>query len=125
MVARSSLTSASVGVPATLVGKVASFPARSKCELQESVAAVAGWRRDLRGPWWGSGRSGHCSGIRAQRSNEICIGLITMVVPKKGTSTLLARPCRVLLGSECELQKSVVVVAGWRQNLRDPLRCTS
>ncbi|MQM17926.1 hypothetical protein Taro_050907 [Colocasia esculenta] len=28
-------------------------------------------------------------------SKEICNGLITMVVPKKGTRALLARPCRV------------------------------
>ncbi|MQM08817.1 hypothetical protein Taro_041674 [Colocasia esculenta] len=44
-----------------------------------------------------------------------------MVVPKKGTSTLLARPCRVavrcellvasfLVGSECELQESVAAI---------------
>ncbi|MQM17442.1 hypothetical protein Taro_050414 [Colocasia esculenta] len=49
----------------------------------------------FRGPWRGSGRSGRYSGIRAHGSNEICNELITMVVPKKGTSTLLARPCRV------------------------------
>ncbi|MQM00255.1 hypothetical protein Taro_032988 [Colocasia esculenta] len=48
-------------------------------------------------PSGGSGRSGHYSGIRAQGSNEICNELITMVVPKKGTSTLLARPCRVAI----------------------------
>ncbi|MQL90552.1 hypothetical protein Taro_023145 [Colocasia esculenta] len=49
------------------------------------------------GPWRGSGRSGSYSGIRAQGSNKICNGLITMAVPKKGTSTLLARPCRVVV----------------------------
>ncbi|MQM19918.1 hypothetical protein Taro_052930 [Colocasia esculenta] len=45
----------------------------------------------------GSRRSGCYSGIRAQGSNEICNGLITMVVPKKGTRALLARLCRVAL----------------------------
>ncbi|MQM09329.1 hypothetical protein Taro_042198, partial [Colocasia esculenta] len=43
------------------------------------------------GPWRGSGRSARYSGIRAQGSNEICNGLITMAVPKKGTRALLAR----------------------------------
>ncbi|MQM03693.1 hypothetical protein Taro_036478, partial [Colocasia esculenta] len=56
---------------------------------------IRGWRRDLRGPWRGSKRSGRYSGIRAQGSNEICNELITMAVSKKGTSTLLARPCGV------------------------------
>ncbi|MQM11513.1 hypothetical protein Taro_044420 [Colocasia esculenta] len=51
-----------------------------------------------------SGRSGRYSGIRDQGSNEICNGLITMAVPKKGG----------LLSSrfECELQESVAVVLG-------------
>ncbi|MQM11128.1 hypothetical protein Taro_044033, partial [Colocasia esculenta] len=43
----------------------------------------------------GSERSGRYSGIRAQGSNEICNELITMAVLKKGTSTLLARLCRI------------------------------
>ncbi|MQL74792.1 hypothetical protein Taro_007166 [Colocasia esculenta] len=71
----------------------------------------------------GSGRSGYYSGIRALRSNEICNELIIMAVPKKATSTLLDRPCRVAIrckllvagfpaGSGCELQKSVAAVAG-------------
>ncbi|MQM17172.1 hypothetical protein Taro_050140 [Colocasia esculenta] len=59
------------------------------------------------GPWRGSRRSGRYSGIRAQGSNEICNKLLTMAVPKKGTRALLARPCVVLLGSEC-----VAAIAG-------------
>ncbi|MQM20403.1 hypothetical protein Taro_053422 [Colocasia esculenta] len=47
------------------------------------------------GSWRGSRRSGRYNGIRAQGSNEICSELITMAVPKKGTSTLLACLCRV------------------------------
>ncbi|MQL89751.1 hypothetical protein Taro_022341 [Colocasia esculenta] len=69
------------------------------------------------------GRSGRYSGIRAQGSNKICNKLITMAVPKKGTSTLLARPCRVSVrceqlvasfsaGFKCELQESVAAIAG-------------
>ncbi|MQM23242.1 hypothetical protein Taro_056305 [Colocasia esculenta] len=54
-------------------------------------------------PGGGSERSGRYSGIRVQGSNVICNELITMAVPKKGTSTLLARPCRVLLGKHLVL----------------------
>ncbi|MQM18474.1 hypothetical protein Taro_051466 [Colocasia esculenta] len=71
--------------------------------------------RPSRVPGLGPRRSGRYSGIRAQGSNEIYNGLITMAVPKKGTSTLLACPCIVVsfpAESECELQESVDVVAG-------------
>ncbi|MQM18069.1 hypothetical protein Taro_051054, partial [Colocasia esculenta] len=63
-----------------------------QCELSSDPWVAA---RPSGVPGGGSGRSGRYSGIRAQGSNEICNGLITMAVPKKGTNTLLARPCRV------------------------------
>ncbi|MQM06270.1 hypothetical protein Taro_039092 [Colocasia esculenta] len=70
-----------VGVPASLL-----------------VFGSVGGGTTFGGPWQGFGRSGRYSGIRAQGSNEICNGLITMAVPKKG--------------SECGLQECVAAVDG-------------
>ncbi|MQL80607.1 hypothetical protein Taro_013062, partial [Colocasia esculenta] len=57
--------------------------------LYSRVFGSVGGGATFEGPWRGSGRSGHYSGIRAQRSNEICNELITMAVPRKGECLLL------------------------------------
>ncbi|MQM16962.1 hypothetical protein Taro_049925 [Colocasia esculenta] len=70
----SNFASAVVGVPTPLVGKglVASFPAGSECELQESVAAVAGCACCERGHYfrsccgWFRPRPAHPSGCVAK-----------------------------------------------------------